>query len=302
MTRLEIGIIQLVKFGLIGGGVMGEALLSRLINKGIYQPSEVLVSEPQQQRRSFLEQQYGVQVTDDNRAVAQSVQVLLLAIKPQVFSSVAQSLQDVVTTLATQRSAASISLDRRVQAQELPLVVSILAGVPLNYLETVFPHFPVIRAMPNTPATVGAGMTAIALGQQSNETHLAIAQQLFAAVGEVVEVPETLMDAVTGLSGSGPAYVALMVEALADGGVAVGLPRAIALQLALQTVQGTAQLLQETRMHPAELKDRVTSPGGTTIAGVAALEQAGFRSALIAAVRAASERAEELGKKRAGGE
>jgi pyrroline-5-carboxylate reductase len=139
-------------------------------------------------------------------------------------------------------------------------------------------------------------MTAIALGRHTDKSHQAIAQQLFAAVGEVVEVPEALMDAVTGLSGSGPAYVALMVEALADGGVAVGLPRAIALALALQTVKGTAQLLQETRMHPAELKDRVTSPGGTTIAGIAALEQAGFRSALIAAVRAAAERSQELGE------
>lgn len=277
----------MVKFGLIGGGVMGEALLSRLINKQIYRPSEVLVSEPQQQRRIFLEQQYGVQVTADNQAVAQSVQVLLLAIKPQVFSSVAESLQDVVATRA---------------AGKLPLVISILAGVPLNHLEMAFPHLPIIRAMPNTPATVGAGMTAIALGRHTDKSHQAIAQQLFAAVGEVVEVPEALMDAVTGLSGSGPAYVALMVEALADGGVAVGLPRAIALALALQTVKGTAQLLQETRMHPAELKDRVTSPGGTTIAGIAALEQAGFRSALIAAVRAAKERAEELGRSGGGGE
>ncbi|MBV8882399.1 MAG: pyrroline-5-carboxylate reductase [Chroococcidiopsidaceae cyanobacterium CP_BM_RX_35] len=275
---------------------MGEALLSRLINKQIYRPSEVLVSEPQQQRRIFLEQQYGVQVTDDNRAVAQAVQVLLLAIKPQVFSAVAQSLQDVVTTLVAQGSGEGSSLARRAPAQELPLVISIMAGVPLNYLETAFPHLPIIRAMPNTPATVGAGMTAIALGQHTDATHETIARQLFAAVGEVVEIPETLMDAVTGLSGSGPAYVALMVEALADGGVAVGLPRAIAMQLALQTVQGTAQLLQETGMHPAELKDRVTSPGGTTIAGIAALEQAGFRSALIAAVRAAKERAEELGR------
>lgn len=271
----------MVKLGLIGGGVMGEALLSRLINKQIYRPSEVLVSEPQQQRRIFLEQQYGVQVTADNQAVAQSVEVLLLAIKPQVFSSVAESLQDVVAIRATQK---------------LPLVISILAGVPLNHLETAFPHLPIIRAMPNTPATVGAGMTAITLGRHTDKSHQAIAQQLFAAVGEVVEVPEALMDAVTGLSGSGPAYVALMVEALADGGVAVGLPRAIALALALQTVKGTAQLLQETRMHPAELKDRVTSPGGTTIAGIAALEQAGFRAALIAAVRAAAERAEELGE------
>jgi pyrroline-5-carboxylate reductase len=134
------------------------------------------------------------------------------------------------------------------------------------------------------------------LGASASDSHRQVAQQLFSAVGEVVEVPETLMDAVTGLSGSGPAFVAMMVEALADGGVASGLPRAIALQLARQTVKGTVQLLQETNLHPGELKDRVSSPGGTTIAGVAALESAGFRSALIQAVVAATARSRELGK------
>jgi pyrroline-5-carboxylate reductase len=270
-----------VKFGLIGGGIMGEALLSRLIAKQIYQPLEILVGEPQQQRRIFLEQQYGVQVTVDNRVVANAAQVLLLAVKPQNFTSVAQTLQAVISTIAIEK---------------LPLVISIMGGVQLSNLEAAFPQVPVIRAMPNTPATVGAGMTAIALGQHTNEDHQKTAQQLFAAVGEVVEVPEALMDAVTGLSGSGPAYVALMVEALSDGGVAAGLPRAIATQLAIQTVRGTAQLLQETGMHPAELKDRTASPGGTTIAGIAELERAGFRSALIEAVRAAKERSQELGR------
>ncbi len=150
--------------------------------------------------------------------------------------------------------------------------------------------------MPNTPATIGAGITAICTGGYTKANHLDKARQLFTAVGEIVEVSESLMDAVTGLSGSGPAYVAIIVEALADGGVAAGLPRAIAQKLALQTVLGTAQLLQETKMHPAELKDRVTSPGGTTIAGVAELEKAGFRSALIQAVKAATKRSQELGK------
>lgn len=258
---------------------MGEALLSRLITQKIYQPSEVLVSEPQQQRRVFLEQQYGVPVTADNRVVALEAKVLFLAVKPQVFTSVAQTLSDVVATVAD---------------LEPPLVISILAGVPLSKLEAAFPQLPVIRAMPNTPATVGAGITALALGKHTDESHKKIAQQVFAAVGEVVVVPEALMDAVTGLAGSGPAYVAMMVEALSDGGVAAGLPRAIALRMALQTVRGTAVLLQETGMHPAELKDRTASPGGTTIAGITELERAGFRSALIEAVRAASLRSQEL--------
>lgn len=258
---------------------MGEALVSRLISQKIYQPSEVLISEPQQQRRSFLQQEYGIQVTADNRVVVLETSVLLLAVKPQVFEAIASELAN-VATLAGESS---------------PLIISILAGVSLSQLEAAFPQLPVIRAMPNTPATVGAGITAIASGTHIRDSHQKTAQQLFAAVGEVVLVPETLMDAVTGLSGSGPAYVAMMVEALSDGGVAAGLPRAIAMQLALQTVRGTVQLLQETGMHPAQLKDRVTSPGGTTIAGIAQLERAGFRSALIEAVQAASKRSQELG-------
>jgi pyrroline-5-carboxylate reductase len=270
-----------IKFGLIGGGVMGEALLSRLIVRGIYQSSEVIVSEPLSSRLDFLKQQYDVAVTTDNSQVfTEAKEVVFLAVKPQVFSAIAQELADIDI------------LNR----EHLPLIISILAGVPLSQLEAAFVQLPVIRAMPNTPATVGAGVTAICSGAYTRSKHNQIAQQVFSAVGEVVEVSEALMDAVTGLSGSGPAYVALMVEALADGGVAAGLPRAIANQLALQTVLGTAKLLEATKMHPAELKDRVTSPGGTTIAGIAKLEQAGFRSALIEAVKAATVRSQELGK------
>lgn len=258
---------------------MGEALLSRLIDRGIYQPSEVIVSEPQPSRQSYLEQKYAVTVTPDNRLVfTAATEVVFLAVKPQVFSAIAQELADVIGT------------------NSQALVISILAGVPISQLEGAFPQLPVIRAMPNTPATVGAGITAICLGAYTHANHYKKAHELFAAVGEVVEVPENLIDAVTGLSGSGPAYVALMVEALADGGVAAGLPRAIAYQLALQTVLGTATLLHESKLHPAELKDRVTSPGGTTIAGIAQLEKAGFRSALIEAVIAATARSQELGK------
>ncbi|MGE5658008.1 MAG: pyrroline-5-carboxylate reductase [Actinomycetota bacterium] len=282
------------KFGMIGGGVMGEALLSRLIAEGIYQGSEVLVSEPQSQRREFLAKQYGVGVTANNREVAGAAEVLFLAIKPQVFEAVAAEL----TAFSGEVSNGEIPLP---QLQlESPkgeaVVVSILAGVPLSKLESAFPGRPVLRVMPNTPATVGAGMSAIAPGKYVQPTHLSLGKRLFQAVGEVVEVPESLMDAVTGLSGSGPGYVAILIEALTDGGVYAGLPRAIAAQLALQTVFGTAKLLQETGMHPAELKDKVTSPGGTTIAGIAQLEKAGFRSALIEAVKAAYRRSQELGQ------
>jgi pyrroline-5-carboxylate reductase len=252
------------KLGIIGGGVMGEALLSRLVDQKLYLPDRIYISEPQAQRQDVLATKYQVNVTADNQTVVDFADVLLLAIKPQVFDLVV----------------APLKLGRSDQ-----LVISILAGVPIQRLEAAFPEQPVVRAMPNTPATVGAGMTAIAPGSYTQPQHLQLARQLFEAVGEVVEVAEPLIDAVTGLSGSGPGYVAVMIEALIDGGVAVGLPRAIATQLAIQTVLGTAELLQTTGIHPAELKDRVTSPGGTTIAGISHLESVGFRSALIEAVR-----------------
>jgi pyrroline-5-carboxylate reductase len=264
-----------IRLGMIGGGVMAEAILNRLLERRLYAAETVLVSDPQPQRRDFLSSTYGVRVSEDNREAASASEVLLLAIKPQILDQVLATLLGVL---------------------EKPLILSILAGVPLSRLEMGFPDRPVIRVMPNTPATIGQGMTAISPGRRADSHHLALAQDIFAAVGEVVEVPESLMDAVTGLSGSGPAFVAILVEALADGGVAAGLPRAIAAQLALQTVLGTASLLKETQLHPAQLKDRVTSPGGTTIAGVKQLEKGAFRSAIIEAVMAAYQRSQELGR------
>jgi len=262
---------------MIGGGVMGEALLSRLLSQGLYAPDEILVGEPSPERCQVLGEQYAVRTTGDNREVIAASKVILLAVKPQIFNVVAKDFQEV-------------------HGEMLPLVLSILARVPLAQLEDAMPDWPVVRAMPNTPSTVGAGMTAISLGSHTSPQHGKLAQEIFSAVGEVVQVPEGMMDAVTGLSGSGPGYVSIVIEALADGGVASGLPRAIAQKLAIQTVLGTAQLLQTTGMHPAELKDRVTSPGGTTIAGIACLEELGMRSALIEAVRTASSRSRELGK------
>lgn len=264
-----------MQLGIIGGGVMGEALLSRLLAENIYLAQQVIVSDPQSSRREYLTQQYQVQITADNQVVVDQASTLLLAIKPQLF-------EPVTAQLSTKKS------DQ--------VVLSILAGVPLSRLESAFPGQPVVRSMPNTPATIGAGMTAIAAGQQAKPEHLQLARRIFTAVGEVVEVPEAMLDAVTGLSGSGPGYVAVMIEALIDGGVAAGLPRPIASQLAIQTVRGTAELLQTKGLHPAQLKDQVTSPGGTTIAGIARLEQAGFRSALIEAVKAAYHRSQELGQ------
>jgi pyrroline-5-carboxylate reductase len=264
-----------IKLGVIGGGVMGSAIVSRLIAEDIYQASDILISDPTAEQRELLQQEYGVQVTTDNNLAA-IAPVLLLAIKPQIFAQVIASLS---------------------QNHPNQLVLSILAGVDISRLENSFPDRAIIRAMPNTPATVGMGITAISAGSHVQPEQMNLAIQIFQAIGEVVTVPESLMDAVTGLSGSGPAYVAIAIEALADGGVAAGLPRNIADKLALQTVLGTAQLLKESQLHPAQLKDRVTSPGGTTIAGVTKLEQSGFRSALIEAVISAANRSQELGQK-----
>jgi pyrroline-5-carboxylate reductase len=264
-----------LQLGIIGGGVMAEAILSRLLSQGIYSADRVIVSDVSSDRRSYLQQTYQVNVTPLNLEVAQA-ETVILAIKPQVLASIAEEL-----------SGAEVACE---------LWLSILAGAPLDQLEKIF-NQPVIRVMPNTPVMVGCGMTALAAGHNVLPQHLNRAQRIFAAVGEAITVPEAWMDAVTGLSGSGPAFVAIAVEALTDGGVAAGLPRAVAAKLALQTVRGTTELMIQKDLHPALLKDQVTSPGGTTIAGVASLEASGFRAALIQAVQTAYRRSQELGRR-----
>jgi pyrroline-5-carboxylate reductase len=266
-----------LKLGVIGGGVMAEAILSRLLAANVFSSDQLLISDPSQLRRQFWAEQYRIQTTHDNAAVVAACQLLLLATKPQVLDQVAVDL-----VLGPDQGRPS-------------LMLSILAGVPLAKLQRLLPGIPVVRAMPNTPATVGAGITAIAYAADVSAEQKLQAEAIFGAVGEVLEVPEALMNAVTGLSGSGPGYIAVIIEALTDGGVAVGLSRQVATRLAIQTVLGTAQLLQTSGIHPAQLKDQVTSPGGTTIAGIAALEQAGLRAALINAVKAACDRSQALG-------
>ncbi|MBL1210560.1 pyrroline-5-carboxylate reductase [Geminocystis sp. GBBB08] len=264
------------KLGVIGGCVMAEAIISRLIKNNIYTPSQVFISEPSVDRRQFLQEKYSVITTEKNQEILDNSEIIILAIKPQIFSTV---ITDLTLNLGLKK----------------PLIISILAGVSLAKLTQGFADFPIVRVMPNTPAIVGEGMTAVSPNNFVSESQLKVTLSIFAAIGSVIEVPEYLMDAVTGLSGSGPAFVALMIEALADGGVASGLPRAIALELATQTVLGTAQLVKQENLHPALLKDQVTSPGGTTIAGVAQLEKYGFRSAIISAVTTAYKKSQELG-------
>jgi len=263
-----------MQLGIIGGGAMAEAIVSGLLAGGAFAPEAITVAEPQSTRRTLLAERYGVSVTEDNRRVA-AAPTLLLAIKPQALAEVVAGLSGAV---------------------ESSLIVSILAGVPLATLVRHFPGRAVVRAMPNTPALVRAGITALSRSPEVDATLFGSAVRLFEAVGEVVEVAESLMDAVTGLSGSGPGYLAVLIEALIDGGVAVGLPRPTATRLAIATVRGSAELLLSENLHPAVLKDRVTSPGGTTIAGIAELESHAVRAALIAAVRAATARSRELGR------
>jgi pyrroline-5-carboxylate reductase len=261
-----------VKLGIIGGGVMGEAILSCLLSRGEYAATDVYVSEPNPDRRDFLAHTYGVITTDKNIDVTQG-EVLLLAVKPQSFWQATQGLSNIA----------------------VPLIISILAGVSLSQLASVFADKAIVRAMPNTPAQVGYGVTALSASALVTPEQMGLAKNIFAAIGEVVELPESLIDAVTGLSGSGPGFLAVIIEAMIDGGVAAGLPRAIATKLAIQTMLGTAQLLIQADLHPAVLKDRVTSPGGTTITGITQLELSGVRSGMIEAIVAATKRSQELG-------
>jgi pyrroline-5-carboxylate reductase len=270
--------ISAMKIAFIGGGNMAEALLKGLL-KGAVPAAAMLVAEPNEERRRLLVERYGVGVTADNSEAASFGQLVVLAVKPQLAGEVLSGL------------AAGFGGER--------LLISILAGVATTTLEDYFDGRPrVVRCMPNTPALVSEGATAICAGRYAQATDLQIVRRLFEAVGNVQVVSEAQMDAVTGLSGSGPAYVFTVIEALADGGVQQGLPRETALALAVQTVLGSARLVRETGSHPAVLRDQVCSPGGTTVAAMKTLEDRGLRAALMEAVASATRRSRELGEKK----
>lgn len=263
--------------GFLGAGKMASALAKGFIRAGCVTSDQVVASDPLEAARAAFASEAGVRVTASNAEVATSSGTLVVAVKPDLVVPVLEEVRPYVN-------------DRQ-------LILSIAAGVPLKKLEdTLFEGARVIRVMPNTPALVGASASAYAMGEYATAEDGATAQKLLSALGLVYEVKEKLLDAVTGLSGSGPAYVYLMIEALSDGGVAAGLPRDIAIRLAAQTVLGSAKLLLETGLHPGQLKDMVCSPGGTTIEGVHELEKAGFRAALIGAVRSAAEKSRKLGQ------
>ena len=264
------------KIAFIGGGQMAEAMIGGLLAGQVCSAETIWATDPIAERRDRLKGQFDVRVGSANPEAVTWADVIVLAVKPQVFPAILRELGPILAH---------------------PLVISIVAGVTIRTIaEQIGGRTRVIRAMPNTPALVREGMTALATGAGVSDKDVYLARTIFETVGLVEAVEEQLMDAVTGLSGSGPAYVFQAIEALADGGVMMGLPRQTAELLAAQTVLGAARLVLDSGVHPAQLKDRVASPGGTTIAGLHQLEQGGFRAALMAAVEAATARSKELGR------
>ncbi|HZO90624.1 MAG TPA: pyrroline-5-carboxylate reductase [Chthonomonadaceae bacterium] len=268
------------RIGIIGAGAMGGALCRGIVHEGAAPANRILVSDPHAAHVQKLQQTLGVKVAESNSQVAKYTDIIILAVKPYMVATVLDEIRDAL---------------KRDEGKPLPLIISIAAGIHIDKLEAhLNAPLPVVRAMPNTPAQVGKGACAYCRGTHADDAHTAQAAAIFEAVGIAVEVPESWMDAVTALSGSGPAYVYLMIEALVDGGVKVGLPREVAHQLAAQTVLGAAQMVIETGMHPAQLRDMVTTPAGSTIVALAALEHSGLRAALIDAVERATARSREL--------
>jgi pyrroline-5-carboxylate reductase len=264
------------KVGIIGGGKMGGVLIQGMITRNIRAAEDIIVADIDRARLAVLRETYGIAVTEDSREVVKKGHILILAVKPQ---NMAEALDHVSRNVTVQK-----------------LVISIAAGIPIRFMEERLKKgVPIIRTMPNTPALVGVGMTALAAGRTVSEDDMTVARQIFDAVGRTVVVKEELIDAVTGLSGSGPAYAFIMIEALADGGVQMGLSRDVAVTLAAQTLLGASRLVLEGDKHTAQLKDMVTSPGGTTIAGLRALEEGKLRATLMAAVEAATLRSKALG-------
>lgn len=269
------------QIAVLGAGVMGEALVAGFVSSGKISHKQVVVTDPHSERLAELSRQYGVGVTTSNAGAVGGADLVIVAVKPWV-------VPGVLAEIAPALRAGSV-------------LVSIAAGVPLSELEAALPPgVAVVRAMPNSPCQVRCGMVALAGGRGLTDDHRALVGEALECVGRTVWLEERLLDAVTGLSGSGPAYVFVFLEALADGGVKLGLPRQVALDLAVQTVLGSARMVAETGRHPAVLKDQVATPAGTTIAGLAVLEDAGFRGTVLRAVEAAAQRSAELAAGRPG--
>ncbi|OAG27319.1 pyrroline-5-carboxylate reductase [Thermodesulfatator autotrophicus] len=266
-----------IKIGFIGGGQMAAAIIKGLIESGATLPENILVSEPSSQRRKYLEETFpGIKVLFENCALVKKADLIILAVKPQIIKEV---LKEITLCVDYSRH----------------LIISIAAGIPLAVLEKCLPEKTrVVRVMPNTPALVQAGISVFTGGRYTTSEDLTLTRKFLEAFGKAVELPEAYFDAVTGLSGSGPAYIATFVEALIDAGVKVGLPRQVAEILAQETILGTLKLMQGTGKNPYEIKSMVTSPGGTTICGLKALEEGAFRATVMDAVEEATNRSKEL--------
>lgn len=267
------------KIGFIGAGNMATALIKGVLKAGLLEPDFITAGDVDIEKLESLKNEYGINVVfKENQKIISECDIIILAVKPQIFEKI---LKEIAPRLNMSK-----------------LVISIAAGITTEYIEQIVnKELKVVRAMPNTPALILEGATAIAPGCHATEDDMKIAHEIFKAVGKVAEVDESQMDAVTGLSGSGPAYIFMIIEALSDAGVKMGLSRSVAMKLAAQTVMGAAKLQIETDMHPGRLKDMVTSPGGTAIAGIHTLEQGGLRTTLINAVESATKRSMELGHK-----
>jgi pyrroline-5-carboxylate reductase len=265
----------MMKLAVLGGGKMGEALVAGLLASGWRKPEESVVTGRQQERLIELRKTYGIEVTLDNAKAVAEADVVVLAVKPQDIQLLLADISDHVTPDQT--------------------ILSIVAAIPTSLIEQALgASVPVVRAMPNTPSVVHEGMAGIAAGRHAEEKHLEIATEVLAHVGRVVTVAEKHLDAVTAISGSGPAYFALLAEAMIEAGLLLGLSREISTQLVVQTMLGSAKLLRDAEMHPVELREMVTSPGGTSIRAIRVLEQSGVRAAFLNAIQAAMERSQEL--------
>ncbi len=260
---------------------MAEAIIKGLLSASFINAKSIFVSEPSKSKRDALHAEYKIKVISDNRELTKKCDVLILAVKPQIMKEVLRDIRSLVDSNQ--------------------LVISVAAGVPIAIMEEALrgdskKKFSVVRTMPNTPSLVQEGITAIASSKNVGKTDVKISHRIFEAVGRTVDVEEGHLDAVTGLSGSGPAYIFMIIEALSDAGVKMGLPREVANALTIQTVLGSAKLARESGKHPGELKDMVTSPAGTTIAGLHALEAGGLRTTMMNAVEDATLRSRELGQ------
>lgn len=266
------------KIALIGSGNMGEALISGLISNETTQPKNITCADLDQQKLDIIKKKYSVKITTDNVEAVEKADIIIYAVKPQVLEKVLR------------QTGSKLNMRK--------LVISVAAGVPMAAIESCMKkELRLIRVMPNIAAFVKQSATAISTGKHATRKDIDTALEIFNSVGECICIRENnLMDAITGLSGSGPAYVFTIVDAMADAGVKMGIPREDALSLSIQTILGAATLLKETKAHPGELKDKVTSPGGTSISGLHALEQGGIRTTIMNAVEAATNRSAEIGE------